>query len=64
MSLADELLADLEDGETEEVANEIDDEAIPDEEFMETEESHVVDIDVKVSTRVRLLQYLWDWALL
>lgn len=64
MSLADELLADLEDGETEEVANEIDDEAIPDEEFMETEESHVVDIDVKVSTRVMMLQSLWDWALL
>lgn len=49
MSLADELLADLEDPETEDIANEIKEEAIPDEELMETEESHDVNVDVKVS---------------
>lgn len=53
MSLADELLADLEDPETEDISNEIKEEAIPNEELMELEESyHVnVDVDVKVSTR-------------
>lgn len=51
MSLADELLADLEDPETEDIANEIKEEAIPDEELMETEESHHVDVDVDVKVR-------------
>lgn len=50
MSLADELLADLEDPETEDISNEIKEEAIPEDEFMETEESPDVDIDVKVSS--------------
>lgn len=49
MSLADELLADLEDPETEDISNEIKEEEIPDEELMETEETHDVDVDVKVS---------------
>lgn len=49
MSLADELLADLEDPETEDFAHEIKEEVIPDEELMETEESHEVEVDVKVS---------------
>lgn len=49
MSLADELLADLDDPETEDLSNEIKEEIVPDEELMETEESHDVDIDVKVS---------------
>lgn len=55
MSLADELLADLEDPEIEDFANEIKEEPIPDEELMETEESHVVDVDVKVSRFLNLL---------
>ncbi len=48
MSLADELLADLEDPETEDIANELKEEEIPEEELMETEESHNVDVDVDV----------------
>ncbi|KAG4068146.1 hypothetical protein HA402_001571 [Bradysia odoriphaga] len=59
MSLADELLADLEDGDNEDIPNEVEEEAIPDEEFMETEESHAVDVDVKVSS-IRELCKLHD----
>lgn len=57
MSLADELLADLEDGDTEDIPNEIDEEAIPDEELMETEENHAMDVDVKVSAGESVVSY-------
>lgn len=60
MSLADELLADLDDPETEDISNEIKEEEIPDEELMETEESHSVDVDVKVSFLTMMLgQCYW-----
>lgn len=49
MSLADELLADLEEPETDDIKNDIKEETVPDEELMETEESHDVGIDIKVS---------------
>ncbi|KAJ6631714.1 U4/U6 small nuclear ribonucleoprotein Prp31 [Pseudolycoriella hygida] len=59
MSLADELLADLEEPETEDIANELNEDADPVEELMETEESPDVDVDVKVSS-IRELCKLHD----
>lgn len=59
MSLADELLADLDDPETGDISNEIKEEEIPDEELMETEETHNVDVDVKVSSPDNSYFVLW-----
>lgn len=49
MSLADELLADLEDPETEDIGGEVKEDVVPDDELMETNESHDLDVDVRVS---------------